>query len=166
MQAAAISNRRRRIDDAPTAQSIDYEPVGSMAGILRAKDLDFGASDMPLPPKELGKLGLAQFPVVIGGVTVVANLAGIAPGQLKLDGPVLAGIFLGKIPTWSDEAIKALNPGLTLPDAKITIVTRSDGSGTTFNFTDYLSKVSRQFHDTVGSDLYVRWPQQCRGEGK
>lgn len=153
------------LDDAPTAQAIDYEPVGSMAGIMRAKDLDFGASDMPLPPKELAKLGLAQFPVVIGGVTVVANLAGIGPAQLKLDGPTLAGIFLGKIPTWSDQAIKALNPDLNLPDAKITVITRADGSGTTFNFTDYLCKVSRQFFDTVGSDLYVRWPSSVAAKG-
>ena len=155
------------LDDAPTAQAINYEPVGSMAGILRAKEaaVDFGASDMPLSSTELGKLGLAQFPIVIGGVAVVVNVAGVGPGQIRLNGPVLSGIFLGKIPTWSDDAIKALNPGLTLPDAKITIVTRADGSGTTFNFTDYLSKVSRQFHDTVGSDLYVRWPGSITARG-
>jgi phosphate transport system substrate-binding protein len=148
------------LDDAPTVPAIDYEPVGSMAGILRASTpgIDFGASDMPLPPKELAKLGLAQFPIVIGGVAVVMNVAGVAPGQMKLDGTVLSRIFLGKIPTWSDPEIKALNPDLKLPDDKIMIVTRADGSGTTFNFTDYLCKVSRQFFDTVGSDLSVRWP--------
>jgi phosphate transport system substrate-binding protein len=155
------------LDDSPTAPAIDYQSVGSMAGILRANapGIDFGASDMPLPSKELSKLGLAQFPIVIGGVAVVANLTGIAPGQLKLDGTVLARIFLGKIPTWSDPEIAALNPGLKLPDDKITVVTRSDGSGTTFNFTDYLCKVSRQFFDTVGSDLYVRWPGGVAAKG-
>jgi phosphate transport system substrate-binding protein len=155
------------LDDSPTAPAIDYQPVGSMAGILRANapGIDFGASDMPMPSKELAKLGLAQFPIVIGGVAVVANIAGIGPGQLKLDGQVLARIFLGKVPTWSDPEIKALNPGLNLPDDKITIVTRADGSGTTFNFTDYLCKVSRQFFDTVGSDLYVRWPGSVAAKG-
>lgn len=155
------------LDDAPTAPAIDYEPVGSMAGILRVKEnaVDFGASDMPMPTKELSKLGLAQFPIVIGGVAVVMNVAGIAPGQMKLNGTVLSRIFLGKIPTWSDPEIAALNPDLKLPDQKIVIVTRADGSGTTFNFTDYLCKVSRQFFDTVGSDLYVRWPSSIAARG-
>jgi phosphate transport system substrate-binding protein len=155
------------LDDAPTAPAIDYEPVGSMAGMLRAKDaaVDFGASDMPMPSKELAKLDLAQFPIVIGGVAVVMNVAGVAPAQMKLNGTVLSRIFLGKIPTWSDPEIAALNPGLTLPDEKIVIVTRADGSGTTFNFTDYLGKVSRQFFDTVGSDLYVRWPSSITARG-
>jgi phosphate transport system substrate-binding protein len=155
------------LDDAPTAPAIDYEPVGSMAGILRAKEaaVDFGASDMPMPSKELSKLGLVQFPIVIGGVAVVMNVAGIAPGQLKLNGTVLSRIFLGKIPAWSDPEIAALNPGLKLPNEKIVIVTRADGSGTTFNFTNYLGKVSRQFFDTVGSDLYVRWPSSITARG-
>lgn len=155
------------LDDAPTAPAIDYEPVGSMAGILRASTpgIDFGASDMPLPSKELAKLGLVQFPIVIGGVAVVVNIPGVAPGQMKLDGTVLSRIFLGKIPAWSDPEIKALNPGLNLPDDKITVVTRADGSGTTFNFTDYLCKVSRQFFDTVGSDLFVRWPSSVAAKG-
>lgn len=155
------------LDDAPTAPAIDYEPVGSMAGILRAQNaaVDFGASDMPMPSKELAKLGLAQFPIVIGGVAVVMNIAGVAAGQIKLNGTVLSRIFLGKIPMWSDPEIAALNPGLKLPDEKIVIVTRADGSGTTFNFTNYLGKVSRQFFDTVGSDLYVRWPASITARG-
>lgn len=155
------------LDDAPTVPAIDYEPVGSMAGIMRAQNaaVDFGASDMPMPSKELAKLGLVQFPIVIGGVAVVLNVAGVAPAQMKLNGTVLSRIFLGKIPTWSDPEIAALNPGLTLPDEKIVIVTRADGSGTTFNFTNYLGKVSRQFFDTVGSDLYVRWPSSITARG-
>lgn len=155
------------LDDAPTAPAIDYEPVGSMAGILRAQNaaVDFGASDMPMPSMELAKLGLAQFPIVIGGVAVVVNVAGVAPAQMKLNGTVLSRIFLGKIPMWSDPEIAALNPSLKLPDEKIVIVTRADGSGTTFNFTNYLGKVSRQFFDTVGSDLHVRWPSSITARG-
>lgn len=148
------------LEDPPTGPVLDYEPLGSLGGIMRVKEraVDFGASDMPLPSDELKKLGLVQFPVVIGGIVPVVNIDGVAPGAMRFSGEVLANIFLGKIDNWSDPAIKALNPNLKLPDAKIAIVHRSDGSGTTFNFTNYLSKVSDTWRTQVGSDLLVRWP--------
>ena len=120
---------------------------------------------MPLKSDELQKLGLGQFPIVIGGVVVVVNIDGVGPGEIKFTGPLLADIFLGKIQSWSDPAIKALNPDLKLPDAKIAVVHRSDGSGTTFNFTDYLSKVSPQWREKVGSDLLVPWPTGTGAKG-
>lgn len=155
------------LDDAPTAPAIDYEPIGSLAGTMRVKEaaVDFGASDVPLSSAELNKLGIAQFPVVIGGIVVVTNLPGVGVGQLRFTGPVLADVFLGKVATWSDPAIKALNPDIALPDAKIVIVRRADGSGTTFNFTDYLSKVSPQWKQEVGSDLFVKWPAGLAAKG-
>lgn len=154
--------------DSPAAgAAVDYEPVGSLAGTMRVKQaaVDFGASDVPLSSAELGKLGFVQFPLVIGGVTAVVNLDGVAPGAIRFDGPVLADIFLGKIENWSDPAIKALNPDLKLPDAKIAVIRRSDGSGTTFNFTDYLSRVSPAFKEKVGSDLMVPWPVGTGAKG-
>ena len=130
-----------------------------------AATVDFGSSDAPLKPEELAKYGLAQFPSVIGGVVPVLNVAGLKPGQLKLDGPTLANIFLGTIKTWNDPAIAALNPGLTLPSQRITVVRRSDGSGTTFNFVNYLSKVSPEWKAKVGEGTAVKWPVGIGGKG-
>lgn len=155
------------LDDPPAAPPLDYEPVGSLGGIMRAtaRSVDFGASDMPLKPEELQRLGLAQFPVVIGGIVAVTNIPGVGPGKLKLTGPLVADIFLGKVEIWSDPAIAALNPDLKLPNAKIAVVHRSDGSGTTFNFSDYLSKVSPDWREKVGSDLLLKWPTGIGAEG-
>ncbi|KTF32180.1 phosphate ABC transporter substrate-binding protein PstS, partial [Xanthomonas translucens] len=121
-----------------TGKKVNYQSIGSGGGIaqIKAATVDFGSSDAPLKPDELAASGLAQFPSVIGGVVPVVNVQGIAPGALKLDGKTLADIFLGKVKTWNDPAIVALNPGAKLPDAKITVVHRSDGSGTSFNFTN------------------------------
>jgi phosphate transport system substrate-binding protein len=155
------------LDDPPSAPVLDYEPTGSMAGIMRVKDggVDFGATEMPLQTQELQPLGLVQFPMVIGGIVAVVNLDGVGPGQLKITGPLLADIFLGKVQTWSDPAIKALNPDLRLPDAKITVVHRADGSGTTYNFTNYLAKMSPEWAKSVGSDLLLNWPVGVGAEG-
>ena len=130
---------------AKTGIGMNYQSIGSGGGIkqIKAKTVDFGASDMPLKPEDLQKRGLMQFPAIMGGVVPIVNLEGVAPGALKLTGPVLADIYLGKITKWNDAAIAALNPGVKLPDEEITVVHRSDGSGTTFLWTDYLSKVSR-----------------------
>lgn len=150
-----------------TGQKVNYQSVGSGAGIRQvdAKTVDFGASDMPLKDEELAKKGQLQFPTVIGGVVPVINIKGIAPGQLKLSGAVLANIYLGKINKWSDPAIKSLNPGLNLPDATIAPVRRADGSGTTFIFTNYLSKVSTEWKDKVGEGTAVNWPTGAGGKG-
>ena len=150
-----------------TGVKINYQSVGSGAGIrqIDAKTVDFGASDMPLKDDELAKKGQMQFPTVIGGVVPVVNIQGIAPGQLKLTGLVLGDIFLGKIGKWSDPAIKALNPSLTLPDAAITPVRRADGSGTTFIFTNYLSKVNAEWQTKVGEGTAVNWPVGAGGKG-
>ncbi|SBV35329.1 phosphate transporter subunit; periplasmic-binding component of ABC superfamily [uncultured Stenotrophomonas sp.] len=150
-----------------TGKQVNYQSIGSGGGIaqIKAATVDFGSSDAPLKPEELAKYGLAQFPSVIGGVVPVVNVAGIAPGALKLDGPTLAGIFLGKIGKWNDPAIAALNAGLTLPDQKITVVHRSDGSGTTFNFVNYLSKVSADWKNSVGEGTSVQWPAGIGGKG-
>jgi phosphate transport system substrate-binding protein len=155
------------LEDPPASTALDYEPVGSLAGTLRAKDaaVDFGASDVPMRSAELAKLGLAQFPIVIGGVVLVVNLDGVGVGQIKFTGPLLADIFLGKINNWADPAIKALNPDLKLPEAPIIVIRRSDGSGTTFNFTDYLGKVSPQWKEKVGSDMLVSWPTGTGAKG-
>lgn len=155
------------LEDAPTAPAIDYEPIGSLAGTMRVKEaaVDFGASDVPLASGELSKLALGQFPIVIGGVVAVVNIDGVAPGKIRFTGPVLADIFLGKIQSWADPAIKAINPDLKLPDARIAVVRRTDGSGTTYNFTNYLSKVSPQWKETVGSDLIVKWPTGIGARG-
>ena len=146
---------------------VNYQSIGSGGGIaqIQAATVDFGASDKPLAGPELDKLGLGQFPVVIGGIVPVFNVPGVAPGAMKLDGPVLANIFLGKITKWNDAAIAALNPGLPRPDVKITIVHRSDGSGTSFNFTNYLSKVSPEWKSKVGEGTSVQWPGGVGGKG-
>jgi phosphate transport system substrate-binding protein len=150
-----------------TGVRINYQSVGSGAGIkqIDAKTVDFGASDMPLSDQDLAKKGQVQFPVVIGGVIPVVNIKGVAPGQLHLHGPVLAEIYLGKITKWSDPAIKALNPGVNLPDAPIASVHRADGSGTSFIFTNYLSKVSPDWKSKVGEGTSVNWPTGSGGKG-
>jgi phosphate transport system substrate-binding protein len=150
-----------------TGVRINYQSVGSGAGIKQiiGKTVDFGASDAPLTDEELVKEGLTQFPAVVGGVVAVVNIKGIAAGQLKLTGQVLGDIFLGKIKQWNDPAITALNPGVALPDAKIAVVRRADGSGTTFIFTDYLSKVNAEWKNTVGADKAVKWPTGAGGKG-
>jgi phosphate transport system substrate-binding protein len=146
---------------------INYQSVGSGAGIkqIEAKTVTFGASDMPLTDDKLAASGLFQFPTVIGGVVPVINLKGIEPGQLKLSGPVIADIFLGKITKWDDAAIKTLNPALALPSTDITVVRRADGSGTTFIWTNYLSKVSREFKDVIGEGTAVSWKVGAGGKG-
>ena len=146
---------------------INYQSVGSGAGIkqINAKTVDFGASDAPLKDDELAKSGLIQFPTVIGGVVPVVNIKGIAPGQLKLTGQVLGDIYLGKITKWNDAALTALNPGVALPDAAIAPVRRADGSGTSFNFTNYLSKVNAEWKAKVGEGTAVNWPTGAGGKG-
>jgi phosphate transport system substrate-binding protein len=150
-----------------TGVRINYQSVGSGAGIkqIEAKTVDFGASDAPLKDEDLKAKGLVQFPMVIGGVVPVVNIQGVAPGQLRLSGTVLADIFLGKITKWSDPAIKALNPSLKLPDAAISPVRRADGSGTSFIFTNYLSKVSADWKAKVGEGTAVNWPTGAGGKG-
>ncbi len=150
-----------------TGVKINYQSVGSGAGIkqIEAKTVDFGASDAPLKDDELAKKGLLQFPTVIGGVIPVVNIKGIAPGQLKLNGQVLGDIYLGKITKWTDPAIKALNPSLPLPDAAIAAVRRADGSGTSFIFTNYLSKVNAEWKSKVGEGTAVNWPTGAGGKG-
>ncbi len=150
-----------------TGARINYQSVGSGAGLrqIRGKTVDFGASDMPLTDEELAKDGLVQFPTVIGGVVPVVNIAGIQTRQLRLTGPVLADIFLGKITKWNDPAIVALNKDLKLPDAQIAVVRRADGSGTTFIFTNYLSKVSADWKSRVGEGTAVNWTVGMGGKG-
>lgn len=150
---------------AATNGQVNYQSIGSSGGIKQiiAKTVDFGASDAPLTVEELTAENLVQFPTVIGGVVPVVNIDGIEPGVLKLDGETLANIYLGKITKWNDAAITALNPELTLPDADITTVFRSDGSGTTFNFTDYLNKVSTDWASSVGVDKAIKWPTAASG---
>ncbi len=150
-----------------TGARINYQSVGSGAGIrqIKAKTVDFGASDMPLKDEELAKDGLVQFPTVIGGVVPVINIKGINPGQVKLTGQALADIYLGKITKWNDPALTALNPGVPLPDAAIAPVARADGSGTTFIFTNYLSKVSPEWKEKVGEGTTVKWLAGTAGKG-
>jgi phosphate transport system substrate-binding protein len=150
-----------------TGIRINYQSVGSGAGIrqIDAKTVDFGASDAPLKDEELAKKGQIQFPTVIGGVIPVVNIKGIAPGQLRLNGQVLGDIYLGKITKWNDAAIKALNPSLPLPDAAIAAVRRADGSGTSFIFTNYLSKVNPEWKAKVGEGTAVNWPTGAGGKG-
>lgn len=150
-----------------TGVKINYQSVGSGAGLrqIEAKTVDFGASDAPLKDDELAKKGLIQFPTVIGGVVPVVNIKGIGPGQLKLNGQLLGDIYLGKITKWTDPAIKALNPTLTLPDTAIAPVRRADGSGTTFIFTNYLSKVNPEWKTKVGEGTAVNWPVGAGGKG-
>ena len=150
-----------------TSVKINYQSVGSGAGIkqIDAKTVDFGASDMPLTDAELAAKNLVQFPTVIGGIVPVVNIKGIAPGQLKLSGTVLADIYLGKITKWNDAAVVALNPGVNLPDSPIAVVRRADGSGTSFGFTNYLSKVSADWKSKVGEGTAVNWPTGAGGKG-
>ena len=150
-----------------TGVKINYQSVGSGAGIkqIDSKTVDFGASDMPLTDDVLEKKGQVQFPTAIGGVVPVINIQGIAPGQLKLNGQLLGDIYLGKIAKWNDPAIKALNPTLALPDAAIAQVRRADGSGTTFIFTNYLSKVNAEWKSKVGEGTAVNWPAGAGGKG-
>jgi phosphate transport system substrate-binding protein len=152
---------------AKTGMSMNYQSIGSGGGIkqINANTVDFGASDMPLKPEDLEKGDLQQFPMVMGGVVLVVNLAGVKPGELKLDGKTLAGMYLGKIANWNDPAIAALNPGTTLPDKAIATVHRSDGSGTNFIFTHYLSSVDPEFKDKVGENTSVEFPGGLGGKG-
>ena len=146
---------------------MNYQSVGSGAGLnqIRARTVDFGASDMPLKDEQLAKDGLVQFPMVIGGVVPVGNIKGIAPGQIKLTGQVLGDIYLAKITRWNDAALTALNPGVPLPDAAISVVRRADGSGTSFIFTNYLSKVNPEWQAKVGEGTAVNWPTGAGGKG-
>ncbi len=146
---------------------VNYQSIGSGAGIaqIKAGTVDFGASDAPLSPADLRAAGLAQFPVIIGGIVPVVNLAGIQAGAIKLTGPVLADIYLGKIKKWNDPALVMLNPDLKLPDQNIYVVHRSDGSGTTYNFVDYLAKVSPDWKQKVGVGTAVAWPTGVGGKG-
>ncbi len=153
--------------NAATGAKINYQSIGSGGGIaqIKAGTVDFGSSDKPLSTEELAQAGLGQFPSAIGGVVPVVNIEGLQPGQLRLSGTLLADIFLGKIKQWNDKAIADANPGVALPDAKITLVHRSDGSGTTFNFSNYLSKVSGEWKDKVGEGTSVQWPDGVGGKG-
>jgi phosphate transport system substrate-binding protein len=150
-----------------TGTGLNYQSIGSGGGIkqIRSKTVDFGASDMPLKAEELDKDGMIQFPAIMGGVVPVANLDSIAPGELKLTGQVLADIYLGKVKKWNDPAITALNPSAKLPETDITVVHRADGSGTTFIFTNYLSKVSPDWKAKVGESTSVSWPTGIGGKG-
>ena len=150
-----------------TGVKINYQSVGSGAGLkqIEAKTVDFGASDAPLKDEELQAKGLMQFPTVIGGVIPVVNIQGIKPGELKLTGPILADIYLGKITKWNDPAIAAINSGVNLPDATIAPVRRADGSGTSYIFTSYLTKVSTEWKDKVGEGTAVNWPTGAGGKG-
>ncbi len=150
-----------------TGNRINYQSIGSGGGQQQiiAKTVDFGASDDPMKAEDLEKNNLLQFPAIIGGVVPVINVNGIKPGELRLSGEVLADIYLSKITKWDDEAIKALNPDVKLPSASIIVVHRSDGSGTTFNWTNYLSKVSTDWRDKVGEGKAVKWPTGQGGKG-
>ncbi|MES2152890.1 MAG: phosphate ABC transporter substrate-binding protein PstS [Pseudomonadota bacterium] len=152
---------------AATGNGLNYQSVGSGAGIkqIKAKTVDFGASDMPLKAEELDAEGLIQFPAIMGGVVTVVNLEGVAPGQMKLTGPVVADIYLGKITRWNAPEIAALNPGVKLPADDITVVHRADGSGTSFLFTDYLSKTNAEFKAKIGAGTAVKWVVGVGGKG-
>ncbi len=150
-----------------TGIGLNYQSIGSGAGIeqIKAKTVDFGASDMPLTPDMLKKNGLQQFPTVMGGEVLAFHVEGIKSAELKLNGQVIADIYLGKITKWNDPAIAQLNPGLKLPDARIIVIHRSDGSGTTFIFTNYLSKISPEWKKKVGNAVSVAWPVGVGGKG-
>jgi phosphate transport system substrate-binding protein len=150
-----------------TGNGLNYQSIGSGAGIKQivAKTVTFGASDMPLKVEQLDKDGLLQWPMVMGAIVPVVNLEGVKAGDMVFDGPTLADIYLGKITRWDDPAIKKLNPGLKLPSEAISVVHRADGSGTTFNFTDYLSKVSPDWKSKVGSGTAVEWPTGVGAKG-
>ena len=150
-----------------TGVGLNYQSIGSGGGIkqIKAKTVTFGASDAPLPGKELDEAGLAQFPMVMGGIVPVVNLDGIKPGDLVIDGPTLARIYLGEIKKWDDPAIAKLNPGAKLPSSAIALVHRSDGSGTTYNFTYYLSDISPDWKSKVGTNTAVQWPAGIGAKG-
>jgi phosphate transport system substrate-binding protein len=150
-----------------TGTGMNYQSIGSGGGIkqIKAKTVTFGASDAPLKPEELEEAGLVQFPTVIGGIVPILNVPGLKPGDLVLDGQTLADIFHGKIAKWNDEAIKKLNPSLELPDMAIAVVRRSDGSGTSFVFTTYLSQVSKAWADEIGAATAVQWPVGLGAKG-
>lgn len=150
-----------------TGLKMNYQSIGSGGGIqqIKAKTVDFGASDAPLTAQELVEAGLIQFPMAIGGVVPVVNLKGVAPGQLKLSPEVLAGIFLGEITRWNDKRLVELNSGVKLPDDAITVVHRADGSGTTWIFTNYLDKISKAWHEKAGFGKDVNWPVGVGGKG-
>lgn len=150
-----------------TGARINYQSIGSGAGIkqIKAKTVDFGASDMPLNDDELAKEGMIQFPTVIGGVVPVVNIKNIKPGEIKLTGRVLGDIYLGKVTKWNDPAIASLNAGVALPNAAIAVVRRADGSGTSFLFTNYLSKVNAEWKEKVGEGTAVNWPAGAGGKG-
>jgi phosphate transport system substrate-binding protein len=152
---------------AQTKNGLNYQAIGSGGGIkqIQAKTVDFGASDKPLKPADLDAAGLMQFPMVMGGVVPVMNLPGIAPGAVKLTGPVLAAIFIGDVKTWADPRIASLNPGVKLPNLPITVVHRSDGSGTSFVFTTYLANQSPAWAQRVGANDSVEWPTGLGGKG-
>ncbi len=150
-----------------TGTGLNYQSIGSGGGIkqITARTVTFGASDMPLKPAELEKIGVIQFPTVMGGIVPVVNLDGVKSGDLTIDGPTLAKIYLGEIKKWDDPAIKKLNPSAKLPSQAIALVHRSDGSGTTFVFTNYLSKVSSDWQSKVGSNTSVEWPAGIGAKG-
>ena len=150
-----------------TGTRVNYQSIGSGGGIaqIKAKTVDFGASDAPLKPPYLDGIGLIQFPMIMGGVVPVVNVKGIEPGQLKLTKQLLSDIFLGKIKKWNDRRIADTNPDIDLPDQDIAVVHRADGSGTTWIFTNYLDKVSPQWHEKVGTDKAVEWPTGMGGKG-
>jgi phosphate transport system substrate-binding protein len=147
--------------------NINYQSIGSGGGLaqIKAATVDFGASDAPMKPAELQKLGMGQFPLVIGGIAPVVNIDGVQAGQMRFTGPLLADIYLGKIKNWNDPAIAKINPELKLPDAAIAVVHRADGSGTTFNWVNYLTKVSVEWKDKVGEGTSVEWPAGVGGKG-
>jgi phosphate transport system substrate-binding protein len=151
-----------------TNTGLNYQSIGSSGGLkqIRAKTVAFGASDAPVKGDELDKDGMVQFPAIIGGTVPVVNLEGFKPGELRISGPVLAEVYMGTIAKWNDPKLAALNPGKSLPDAAITVVHRADGSGTTFNFTDYLSAVSKEWAEKVGKGAAVKWPAASSVGGK
>lgn len=151
-----------------TGTGLNYQSIGSSGGIrqIRAKTVAFGATDAPVPGADLDKDGMVQFPAIIGGTVPVINLDGFKPGELRVTGPVMAEMFLGKIVKWNDPKLAALNPGKSLPDQNITVVHRADGSGTTFNWTDYLTVISKDWADTVGRGAAVKWPAASSVGGK
>jgi phosphate transport system substrate-binding protein len=152
---------------AKTGSNVNYQSIGSGGGLaqIKAATVDFGASDMPLKSEDLDKQGMGQFPLVIGGVVPVINIDGVQPGQIRFTGPLLADIFLGKVKAWNDPAIQSINPDLKLPSIGISVVHRSDGSGTTFNWVNYLSKVSPEWKAKVGEGTAVDWPIGIGGKG-
>lgn len=151
-----------------TGNGLNYQSIGSSGGLkqIRAKTVTFGASDAPVKGDALDKDGMVQFPAIIGGTVPVANLDGFKPGELRISGPVLAEVYMGTIANWNDAKLAALNPGKKLPDQAITVVHRADGSGTTFNFTDYLSAISKDWADKVGKGAAVKWPAESSVGGK